>query len=101
MYTVVGWGGGENPHTDCICRAKPKNPIFEKFLEIFFRKFFFQNFKKFSAHKKFMNCFLNFFEKQFPKKTIFFSKKKKNALKKNKVLVYWGKKFFSEKTIFL
>ena len=44
------------------------------FLEIVFRKQFFQNFKNISAHKKFVKLFFNFFEKHFPKKTFFFKK---------------------------
>ena len=72
------------------------------FLEIFFRKSFFQNFEKFSAHKKFVKYFLNFFEKIFSKKTLFFKKKKNICFQKHKVLVYRGKNiFFSKKKLFL
>ena len=49
--------------------------FFEKkmfFLEMFFQKHFFQNFKNISAHKKFVKFFFNFFEKKFPKKKHFF-----------------------------
>ena len=47
------------------------------FWKLFFRKQFFQNFKNISAHKKICGMFfLNFFEKTFPKKNIFFSKKR-------------------------
>ena len=71
------------------------------FLEIFFRKFVFQNFKKFSAHTKFMNFFSMFSKKQFPKKNIFFQKKKNAFFQKNKVLVYRRTKcFFLPKHIF-
>ena len=123
------WGG--SPLSDCICRAKPKTPIFENgqfsdehlifykknnffgeqnfftpinknfcffekkhfffflkkkfFLDIFFEKKFFQNFKKFSAHKKFMNFFLNFF-----KTNIFFQKKKNAFFQKNKSSCFLG-----------
>ena len=81
-----------------------KKKSFFFLLEMFFRKIFFQNFKKCSAHNKYECFFFNFFEKTFPKKTIFFQIKKKEkyffSKKKTKVLVYRSKKsFFSEKRI--
>ena len=54
--------------------------FFEKrnvFLEIFFRKQFFQNFQNISAHKTFVKVFFIFFRKKISKKNIFFKKKEK------------------------
>ena len=121
----------ERSQSDCICSAKPKTTIFEnrqfsrhlvsdkkktffypdKQELCFFGKgtfsflkknVFFQNFKKFSAHNKFVKIFYKFFRTKISKKNIFFSKKKGNCFFfLNKNLVYRGKKvFFSPKKYF-
>ena len=78
--------------------------FFEKksfFWKCFFENCFFQNFQNFSAHKKFVKIFFNFFAKTFPKKRFFFKKINIVFFQKNKVLVYRGKKIsFSEKKSF-
>ena len=88
---------------------KNKNCIFfeKKDLSFFLKKnaflenFFFQNFKKFSAHKKFENFFFNFFVKKFPKKTFFFKKIKLLFIGVKTFFLpkQLGKNIFSPKTI--
>ena len=78
---------------------KKKNVFFGN---VFSKNVFFKISKTFPPIKNLSKIVFNFFEKTFPKKRIFFKKRKMIFFQKNKVLVYRSKKhFFSEKKVFL